>query len=130
MNTGVPVRAGTRSLGFAPSKGNEGMWQSSQSVRLHLEGLEDRALMSVSPLGHVAAVQPDLHIASHHHLLPNHHQSFAVAPSPIRPGSWVELNPQPLPPKEQEIAQNLFLPGSWVELNPQPLPPKEAAVIS
>ncbi|HFK1748566.1 MULTISPECIES: hypothetical protein [Bacillus cereus group] len=33
-------------------------------------------------------------------------------PQPLPPGTFVELNPQPLPP------------GTFVELNPQPLPPR------
>jgi len=42
--------------------------------------------------------------------------SVQLNSQPLPPGSFVKLNPQPLPP-------NRFHPGSFVELNPQPLPP-------
>jgi hypothetical protein len=37
-------------------------------------------------------------------------------PQPLPPGGLVELNPQPLPPGRSH-------PGSFVQLNPQPEPP-------
>jgi hypothetical protein len=42
-----------------------------------------------------------------------------------RPGDWVTLNPQPLPPGGR-VANGSFVsrPGGWVMLNPQPLPPR------
>ncbi|MDQ2679628.1 MAG: tetratricopeptide repeat protein [Candidatus Eremiobacteraeota bacterium] len=44
----------------------------------------------------------------------------------VLPGQMVELNPQPLPPKE--ILGSLD-PSSQVELNPQPLPPKIGVLV-
>jgi len=44
----------------------------------------------------------------------------ARSQSTFRPGSWVMINPQPLPPRYQST----FQPGGWVMINPQPLPPR------
>ena len=44
----------------------------------------------------------------------------ARSQSTFRPGSWVMINPQPLPPRYQST----FRPGSSVMINPQPLPPR------
>ena len=41
---------------------------------------------------------------------------------PANPGKKVELNPQPVPPKENSKKTN---PAEKVQLNPQPQPPKE-----
>ena len=46
--------------------------------------------------------------------------SSAASQSTFRPGSWVMINPQPLPPRYQSTLR----PGGWVMLNPQPLPPR------
>lgn len=42
--------------------------------------------------------------------------SVQLNPQPLPPGRSVELNPQPLPPGRSH-------PGSFVQLNPQPEPP-------
>jgi hypothetical protein len=42
-----------------------------------------------------------------------------------RPGDWVMLNPQPLPPGGRVLKDSFTSrPGGWVMLNPQPLPPR------
>ena len=46
--------------------------------------------------------------------------AFSASISGQRPGDWVTLNPQPLPPRNLTTMR----PGGWVMLNPQPLPPR------
>ncbi len=40
-----------------------------------------------------------------------------------KPGDWVSINPQPLPPKNANLSNAAFA-GVWAMINPQPLPPK------
>jgi hypothetical protein len=46
--------------------------------------------------------------------------AFSASTNGQRPGDWVTLNPQPLPPRNLTTMR----PGGWVMLNPQPLPPR------
>jgi hypothetical protein len=91
-------------------------------ARVTVESLEGRSLMSVSMLQHTPALHHGGTLVVHHN--PG---ELVAAKTAIHPGSWVELNPQPLPPKEQNMTS---FPPSWVELNPQPLPPKESAPVN
>jgi hypothetical protein len=46
--------------------------------------------------------------------------AFSASITGQRPGDWVTLNPQPLPPRNLTTTQ----PGGWGMLSPQPLPPR------
>jgi hypothetical protein len=45
--------------------------------------------------------------------------AFSASIRGQRPGGWVMLNPQPLPPRNLTTT-----PGGWGMLSPQPLPPR------
>ncbi len=47
-------------------------------------------------------------------------QRTGIVQLQLRPGSWVTINPQPLPPR----------PGTTVTINPQPLPPRPGATVT
>ena len=109
------------------SKGNSLYFDEADSLFGKRTSVQDAADRYQSLAG---PVRPGTDVSLNPQPLPPKALSFRPSSLLRRKGDQVSLNPQPLPPKEYSFkaAATQFRPGAEVSLNPQPLPPRQNPV--